>query len=47
MTDTSLNPIESFREGMYVRFPVDLERDDYEFRDYRLGRVKAIDAPGA
>lgn len=30
-------------EGMYVRLPVDLDRDDYEFRDFRIGQVKSVD----
>jgi hypothetical protein len=34
---------QSLLEGMYVRVPVDLERADYEFRDFRIGQVKGFD----
>ncbi len=44
MANLPTNVTQSFREGMYVRLPVDRERDDYEFRDYRLGQVKGVDA---
>ena len=30
--------------GMYVRFPVDTERSDNEFREFRIGQIRGINS---
>ncbi len=30
--------------GMYVRFPIEAERSDNEFRDFRIGQIRGINA---
>ncbi len=33
---------QSLAIGMYVRFPVEAERSDNEFRDFRIGQIHGI-----
>lgn len=38
---------QSLAIGMYVRFPVEAERDDNDFRDFRIGQIRDINPVAA
>ncbi len=40
--DRDVDPEESLAIGMYVRFPLEAERSDNDFRDFRIGQIRSI-----
>src|SRR6266568_5110387 len=42
--DRDVNLEQSLAIGMYVRFPIEAERSDNEFRDFRIGQIRGINA---